>query len=137
MHRIALLYKKLRNLILYIFIGCFAASIDFVVFTILSKYVGMYYLAANCISVLVGIATSFALNRTYNFKVKDKTVKRFSIFLAVGLLGMLLSNLILWVGIDKMGGDELIVKLASIFLVALFQFLLNKYVTFRVKYNQV
>jgi putative flippase GtrA len=96
----------------------------------------MYYLAANCISVLAGIATSFSLNRTYNFKVKDKTIRRFSIFLMVGLCGMLLSNLILWMGIDKMGGDELIVKLASIFLVALFQFLLNKYVTFRVKFNQ-
>lgn len=121
---------------MYIIIGCFAASIDFVVFTLLSKYAGMYYLAANCISVLAGIATSFSLNRTYNFKVKDKTIRRFSIFLMVGLCGMLLSNLILWMGIDKMGGDELIVKLASIFLVALFQFLLNKYVTFRVKFNQ-
>jgi len=136
MHQITLLYRKLRNLILYIIIGCFAASIDFVVFTLLSKYAGMYYLAANCISVLAGIATSFSLNRTYNFKVKDKTIRRFSIFLMVGLCGMLLSNLILWMGIDKMGGDELIVKLASIFLVALFQFLLNKYVTFRVKFNQ-
>lgn len=130
------LYRKLRNLILYGVIGSFTSTLDFLVFTMLSKYVGIYYLIANCISVLVGITTSFLLNRAYNFKVKDKTVRRFSIFLTVGLCGMLLSNLILWVGIDKMGGDEMLVKLVSIVLVVFFQFLLNKYVTFRVKSNK-
>lgn len=127
------LYRKFRNLILYGIIGCFTSGLDFVVFTILSKYVGIYYLIANCISVLVGITTSFALNRAYNFKVKDKTKQRFAIFLTVGLCGLCLSNLILWVGISKLYGEELIVKLASIVFVVFFQFLLNKFVTFRVK----
>ena len=102
-------------------------------FTLLSKYIGIHYIIANCISVLVGIITSFALNRSINFKVKDKTGKRFLIFLTVGLCGLLLSNVILYVGIDMLSGDELIVKLASIVLVVGFQFLLNKFVTFKEK----
>ena len=129
---IATLYKKFRNLILYGVIGCFTSTLDFVVFTVLSRYVGLYYLLANCISVLVGITTSFFLNRTYNFKVKDKAMRRFSVFLIVGLCGLMLSNVILWIGIDKMAGDSSLVKLLSIVLVVFFQFLLNKYVTFRV-----
>lgn len=132
MSRITALYKKFRTLILYGIIGCFTSTLDFVVFTILSHYVGLYYLLANCISVLVGITTSFFLNRTYNFKVKDKTVRRFSFFLTVGLCGLMLSNVILWVGIDKMGENSSVVKLLSIVLVVFFQFLLNKYVTSRV-----
>lgn len=129
------LYFKFRNLILYGIIGSFTSFLDFCVYTILSQYVGLYYLAANCISVLVGIITSFVLNRKYNFKVKDHVGQRFSIFLTVGLCGLLLSNLILYVGNDVMHANELIVKLASIVLVVGFQFILNKFITFRVKDN--
>ena len=127
------LYAKFRHLILYGIIGSFTASLDFLVFTLLTRSLGVNYLVANCISVLVGITTSFYLNRTYNFKVSDKTAQRFSIFLAVGLTGLLMSNLILWVGIDKMHLNESITKLASIVLVVFFQFLFNKFITFRVK----
>ena len=127
------LYQRFRNLILYGIIGSFTSALDFAVFTMLSKYIGIHYIIANCISVLVGITTSFALNRSINFKVKDKTGKRFLIFLTVGLCGLLLSNVILYVGIDMLSGDELIVKLASIVLVVGFQFILNKFITFKEK----
>ena len=127
------LYQRFRNLILYGIIGSFTSALDFAVFTLLSKYIGIHYIIANCISVLVGITTSFALNRSYNFRVKDKTAKRFLIFLTVGLCGLLLSNVILYVGIDMLSGDELIVKLASIVLVVGFQFILNKFITFKEK----
>ena len=127
------LYQRFRNLILYGIIGSFTSALDFAVFTMLSKYIGIHYIVANCISVLIGISTSFALNRSINFKVKDKTGKRFLIFLMVGLCGLLLSNVILYVGIDMLSGDELIVKLASIVLVVGFQFILNKFITFKEK----
>ena len=125
------LYQRFRNLILYGIIGSLTSALDFAVFTMMSKYIGIHYIVANCISVLVGITTSFVLNRSLNFKVKDKTGKRFIIFLTVGLCGLVLSNLILYVGINLLDGDELIVKLASIVLVVGFQFLLNKFVTFK------
>ncbi len=127
------LYQRFRNLILYGIIGSFTSALDFAVFTMLSKYIGIHYIVANCISVLIGISTSFALNRSINFKVKDKTGKRFLIFLTVGVCGLLLSNVILYVGIDMLSGDELIVKLASIVLVVGFQFILNKFITFKEK----
>lgn len=127
------LYCKYPHLILYGIIGGFTSFLDFCVFTILSTYVGLDYLMANCISVLVGISTSFLLNRAYNFKVRDKAKLRFAIFLTVGVCGLLLSNLILWFCIYKLHIGELMAKLASIVLVVGFQFLLNKFVTFRVK----
>lgn len=133
MNMLSRLYQRFRNLILYGIIGSFTSALDFAVFTLLSKYIGIHYIIANCISVLVGITTSFALNRSINFKVKDKTGKRFLIFLTVGLCGLLLSNVILYVGIDMLSGDELIVKLASIVLVVGFQFILNKFITFKEK----
>ena len=111
MNFIIKLYAKFRNLILYGVIGSFTSFLDFCVFTLLASYVGFHYLVANCISVVAGISTSFYLNRNYNFKVKDHTKRRFSIFLTVGLCGLVMSNLILYLCIDNLGMDKLTSKL--------------------------
>ena len=123
--------QNFRHLILYGIIGLLSSGLDFVIYTLLVQVVGLQYLIANCISVLGGISTSFILNRNYNFKIKDNTKRRFSIFLSVGLCGLVLSNLILYVCIDELNINKLISKLLSIVLVVFFQFLVNKYLTFK------
>ncbi|MBO6296308.1 MAG: GtrA family protein [Prevotella sp.] len=125
------LYSKFRNLILYGIIGCCSSGLDFVLYTIFVQIFGLYYILSNCISVLCGITTSFILNRNINFRVKDKTEKRFAIFLTVGLCGMLASNIILYLCIDVLNIDNIVSKLLSIVLVVFFQFILNKYITFK------
>lgn len=130
------LYFKFRNLILYGIIGCCSSGLDFLLYTLFVSVFGWHYILSNCISVLAGITTSFTLNRNFNFKVKDKTRKRFAIFLTVGLCGMMLSNLILYVCISMMSLNKIISKLLSIVLVVFFQFLVNKYVTFKPSENE-
>lgn len=125
------LYYRFRNLILYGLIGSFTSFLDFCIFTLLFSCVGIHYLFANCCSVLVGISTSFLLNRRYNFKVKDHVRRRFVTFLCVGLCGLVFSNFILYVGIDCLHANNMLVKILSIVLVVGFQFLINKFVTFR------
>ena len=90
-----------RQLILYGIIGSFSAFLDFLVYTALIS-IGLFYIQANCISVLVGIGTSFLLNRHFNFKVKDHTRRRFAIFLTVGLCGLMMSNIILFVCVGNL-----------------------------------
>lgn len=123
--------KDLKQLVLYGIIGGLAASLDFIFFYILTLYIGIYYITANCLSVLLGIITSFSLNRTLNFKVTDKTAVRFSLFFTCGILGLLLSNAILWLGIEQYHLSETITKTASIFIVAFMQFIFNKFITFK------
>lgn len=126
-----LIYLRFRNLILYGMIGSFTSFLDFCVFTCLCHYFGIHYLVSNCISVFIGISTSFLLNRAYNFKVKNQVVRRFGVFLSVGIMGLMLSNIILWVGINLMCYNDVLVKISSIILVVGIQFLLNKFITFR------
>lgn len=130
------LFNKFRHLILYGIIGSFSSSLDFLIYTLLVQVIGIQYLVSNCISVLGGITTSFILNRNYNFKVKDHAKRRFSIFLTVGLCGLLMSNMILYLCIEVWSMDKLISKLLSIVLVVLFQFLINKYFTFKPSNNE-
>lgn len=127
------LYQKFRNLILYGLIGGLSSSVDFIVYTALVKYVMENYLIANSLSVTVGILISFTLNRKYNFKVTDKTAKRFLMFFAVGFSGMIVSNVLLYLFIDELQINEILSKLLSIVVVVVCQFVVNKYVTFKTK----
>lgn len=129
------LYSSFRNLILYGVIGTCSSSLDFLLYTLFVEVFGWHYIFSNCFSVLAGITTSFTLNRNYNFRIKDKTRQRFAIFLTIGLCGMLFSNFILYLCIDVVAWNKIVSKLLSIVLVVVFQFLLNKYITFKPSRN--
>lgn len=125
------IYGRYRNLILYGIIGSCSSGLDFLLYTLFVKVFLWHYLFSNCISVLAGIATSFTLNRAYNFKVKDQTIRRMTIFFMVGLCGMVMSNLILYICIDCLEMNNIVSKILSIVFVVLGQFLFNKYITFK------
>lgn len=129
MNTVKALYNKFRELILYGIIGGFCALLDFVIYNLLGMV--MPYLWANVISVHCGIFTSFFLNRQYNFKVKDKTSQRFRIFYLVGLLGLGVSELLIYILSARMGMEYRLSKIITIFAAALIQFVLNKFITFK------
>lgn len=124
-------YKDLiREMFLYGIIGLTSAGIDTLVFHLLTKKAGMYSLFANMISVPIGICISFTLNLFFNFKTKDHILKRFISFFAVGMLGLVLSEAILAFG-EHQSWNILITKIASVVIVAIVQYILNKFISFR------
>lgn len=124
------LLLKYRDLLLYGLIGGGCATLDFVVYTILCCC-NVNHLIANFISTNVGIICSFYLNRKYNFRIKNKTILRFFSFYSVGLVGLGLSTLLLVLLVDQEGFNAIYSKLLTIIFVAIVQFILNKYITFK------
>ncbi len=129
--KINFLYSKFRNLILYGIIGGFCAALDFGIYTLLCYFNIIPYLWANIISVHCGIFCSFFLNRLINFKVTDKTTQRFISFYIVGLIGLGISEGMLLLMVNVGQWNEIACKLITIVIVALVQFFLNKYITFK------
>lgn len=121
-----------RNLILYGIIGGVSSGLDALLFALLVKVLGVNEFIANIFSVHCGIFLSFFLNSRYNFKKTDDFKGRFIPFYLTGLLGLALSQGILWLG-AHFGIDALITKLVSIVIVALIQFFINRSVAFRDK----
>jgi putative flippase GtrA len=122
---------RYKQLIKYGIIGCFCSGLDFVVYLLLTQVFHIPYLHANIWGIHCGIFTSFFLNRHFTFHIKNKTSFRFISFYLVGLTGLLISSGLLHLCIEKMQLHELIAKVITIFAVALVQFLLNKYISFR------
>ena len=127
------LFFRFRTLILYGLIGGFCAGLDFGVYTLLCHFDILPYLWANVISIHCGIICSFFLNRGVNFKVKDKAWIRFLSFYMVGLVGLGISELMLYLMVDLAAWNEIASKLISVVMVALVQYLLNKFITFKSK----
>mgnify|MGYP003440486746 CR=1 FL=1 len=127
------LFEKYRNLILYGLIGGSCALLDFIVYSGLCSIIP--FLVANVISTHCGIFCSFFLNRKYNFKVEDNTLRRFFSFYTVGLLGLAVSEGLLFLMVNYFGIEKIVSKLITVVAVALLQFVLNKFITFKTKKN--
>lgn len=126
------IYYQYKDFILYGLIGGLSASFDFLVYTLLvTIWPEMNIISANAYGVVCGISLSFILNRQYNFKVKDRTLRRFLIFFAVGLIGLAISSGLIYLSVDLWDWNKLIAKLFTIGVVSIIQFLLNKTITFK------
>jgi putative flippase GtrA len=121
--------QDLKQFIFYAFIGLGGASIDYVLYALL-VHLDVHYLLANAISTCAGILFSFFVNLNYNFKSTDHLRYRFISFFTVGLLGLFLSTVLLKAFIHTLGMDPLIAKLATLVFILLFQYTLNRNITF-------
>jgi putative flippase GtrA len=119
-----------REIFFYGVIGAGSAASDAIFYYLLTRFVRMEELSANAISVNVGIAISFLLNSNITFHKTDRIKKRATLFFLIGYAGLVLSTLILYVGVNLLNMNDLIVKFISIFFVAACQFLSNKKFTF-------
>ena len=126
----------LRQLVLYGIIGGCSALLDIAVFSLLYSSLSVNEFIANIISIHLGITVSFLLNRKYNFKKTDRILFRAVSFYLTGLFGLALSEGLLWLG-NMLLLAVLLVKVASVFFVAAVQFIINRYVAFGSKADNI
>jgi putative flippase GtrA len=121
---------KRKQFILYSLIGVSGATLDFIAFMLMIKFLPIHYLIANTLSTTLGIMNNFMLNARFNFGVKDRLFSRFLSFFAVGLLGMAVGSAMLWLLVDIMAVAPVISKFLIIVVIVLLQYNLNKRVSF-------
>jgi putative flippase GtrA len=124
------LFQK-RQFLLYCIIGTTCTCIDFGTYSILIKTKVLDYQAANCISYSCGTVCSFFLNARFNFRMTDRMAQRLASFLTVGLIGYLVSAGMLHVLVGHNGFNKYLSKAATLVVVVLIQYNLNKMFSFR------
>ncbi|NLL02510.1 MAG: GtrA family protein [Mollicutes bacterium] len=122
-------YPIIKEMFLYGIIGLTCAGIDTLSFIGL-RNISVPLFIANFIGINIGITCSFLLNAHFNFKVKDNMGKRALKFFVVGYIGLLISMLVFYIGVNKLQYNEITVKLFSVIFIAIIQFCLNKLFTF-------
>ncbi len=122
-------FARLAN---YLLLGGLGASIDTIVFVILDQ-VRIHLLIANTISTFLGIGVSYVLNSKYTFTQNQYSVLTAYKFFVVGLVGLILSNILLWVEIEMLGINPILAKIITLPPIALIQFTLNTIWTFNAR----
>lgn len=120
-----------RQFVLYATIGLTGLAIDVALFALLVGAADVDKQLANVISISVAITNNFLLNLRYNFTVRDHLLARFASFYAVGASGIALTAVVLWLMVDVLAFSALAAKVASLPLVLVVQYSLNRHISFR------
>lgn len=115
--------------------GGMNTAVDFIVFTVLFKAIGLNVYAAQTVSYICGTLNSYIINRSWTFKSKDSflgaQLVKFLVtsLITLGISILALNRLIMWFpGIDK-----LILKLPVIAVTLVINFFLNRLWVFNKK----
>jgi putative flippase GtrA len=129
--RVIALLAERRRFLLYTCIGASGVALDYLLFLGLTQTGWVHYQPANVLSTTAGILNNFLLNVRFNFRVRDRLLVRFLTFYAVGLTGMGVTALLLFLFVGLWGYPSALVKLGTLFVVLLLQYYLNRSTSFR------
>ena len=126
------LSEKTEKLLLQIFkfaiVGGIAFVIDYVTLIICKEVFHLNTLLSAAIAFTVSVIINYILSVKWVFDVSDKHSgkRNFIIFIVFSLMGLGLTELIMWVGEDILKISYLIVKIIATIIVMIFNFITRK-----------
>ena len=120
-----------QQLLLYCVIGFSGVGLDYCIYSLLVGTKLLDYQAANAIGYASGTLLSFILNAKFNFRVTDRIALRVLSFFCVAALGYLASRGLLGWLIGDCGFGKYLSKAATLVVVVLLQYNLNRLISFR------
>jgi putative flippase GtrA len=117
----------------YIFVGGAAFIVDFSSLFILTDVFGVYYLTSAAIAFILGLIANYALSISWVFNKRslDSIWSEFTIFAAIGIVGLGLNELIIWLFTDYIGLYYLLSKIIAAALILFWNFSARKITLFR------
>ncbi len=99
----------------YVLIGGCSFLVDFATLVVLYRYCGLHYLAAATVGSLFGLATIYTCSVLWVFN--ERTVKNpvleFAVFAVLGVVGMGVTLVVMFLGVDLIGLDVAPAKIVA------------------------
>lgn len=117
----------------YIIAGGMAFFIDFATLSFLYKVLGVHYIAATAIGFIAGLVSAYITSNKWVFEQRrfvHATCVEFAIFAAVGIVGLGLTVLLMWIFVDGVSLHPLIAKLITTALVLIWNFGARKWILY-------
>lgn len=126
-------YGLIASFMRYLVAGGAGFLLDYGVLLFCYEVVGIHYLIASALGFIAGLIFVYVSSNKWVFghrKMEECKVKEFSIFSLIGIVGLLLTVLFMWVFTDELGMPPRISKLFTTALVLLWNFGARKYVLY-------
>ena len=128
---------KYRTFVKYCVVGSFVTLIDFLVFSLAFYRLALNAVPSKLIAFSAAVVVSYTCNRAWTFRSGNPHIwRQFSRFLFVSIVGAALSAVAIYTLIDLLNGHPLIANGITSALVLSWNFLANKYWTFRILARQ-
>ena len=122
----------LLQLFRYGFVGGVAFLVDYGTLFVLTHYAGVPYLWSAAIAFILGLVTNYLISISWVFQHSGKmrVWQEFVCFAIIGVIGLGLNELIMYVGTDMMHLHYMISKLISTAIVFFLNFFARKFMLF-------
>jgi putative flippase GtrA len=117
----------------YFTAGLVALGVDFTLYVAFTELAGWHYLASATVSFLAGLSTVYLFSILWVFRERQirRNSHEFLLFAAIGLVGLALTAVVLYIFTDIFGIDYRLSKIAAAALVFMFNFGCRKFFLFR------
>ena len=125
--------KTIIHIIRSFFSSILGFSVDFGLLAFLVEILGIHYVVAASISFTAGTAVTYMISVRYIFprrNVRDKKLE-FLLFTAIGVAGVILNGVLLWVFTEHAGVYYLLSKIGAATIVFFWNFFARKLLLFR------
>ena len=118
----------LIKIVKFIIVGGIATIISGIVFFLCDHFLKMSVLISNTIAFMISVIYNFWASCKYVFDVdKNKNkIRIFSEFIVFAIIGYLLTEVLLWIIVDKLKWDHMIAWLFVTTIVMIFNFITRK-----------
>lgn len=116
----------------YCFVGGLAFLVDYGLLYLLSDKFGLHYLVSASIAFIAGLVVNYVISTYWVFsesKYQNKR-KEFAIFAIIGIIGLGLTEALMWLFTEPVGLHYMLSKLITAALVLLWNFLARKIILF-------
>ena len=119
----------------YIFVGGASFVTDYVLLYIITE-IGVNYLVSGVISFIAGLCVNYALTKLLVFSKKTtgaEKAKEFSVFAIIAVLGLFLTELLMWLFTEKLSWYYMISKAIAAIIVLFWNFFMKKILLYKKK----
>jgi len=128
-------YPTTKEFIKYSAIGVIVTLLDFGIYALLtrtSEWLGEHFLLANLIAFVVATSVSFFANKNWTFRNHEEDhIIQYQKFFAVNVIGLLLSQLILFILVTTVFWHDMLAKAVATIVVIVWRFILYKHWIFK------
>jgi len=127
--------NTLVQLFRYTFVGGFAFVVDFGTLFLLTEIFHIHYLLSAAMAFILGLITNYFLSIKWVFSIRSIENKKieFLLFSIIGMIGLGLNELLLWIFTDLILIHYLLSKIITAIFVYLWNFIGRKYLLFNNK----
>ncbi|MCI6189758.1 MAG: GtrA family protein [Clostridium sp.] len=133
--RLIYVIDKYKEIIMYLVFGILTTVINIISYFLFSNVLGFNKMLSNVIAWILSVLFAYITNKLFVFKSKEygfnKLKKEITSFFSVRVFSLLVDMFIMWLGINILNINDMVIKIISNVIVVLINYIFSKILVFK------